>query len=213
LQRFLQDNPTYFRENNFWLGSYREQNPEDIKYILYDKNDLVIEVLANLQGFFISEFSHDKNKSNAQYLLNRNSKAIAIAGYNLSFHSGQFYEQDASEKSELIYLQYDIATVLLPNLKKEIRTLKEKAGVEYLSLKEYLNYQQQQEQLLHDSNCVIVGSNVATITTSSNDTTTALFLPKEKVNTENSIELHTEAQLYSCNSQVARILQMWQVHL
>lgn len=182
LQRFLQDNPTYFRENNFWLGSYREQNPEDIKYILYDKNDLVIEVLANSQGFFISEFSHDKNKSNAQYLLNRNSKAIAIAGYNLSFHSGQFYEQDASEKSELIYLQYDIATVLLPNLKKEIRTLKEKAGVEYLSLKEYLNYQQQQEQLLHDSNCVIVGSNVATITTSSNDTTTALFLPKEKVN-------------------------------
>lgn len=140
LQRFLKDNPSYFRDNNFWLGSYREQNPENIKYILYDKNDLVIEVLANSQGFFISEFSHDKNKSNAQFLLNRNSKAIAIAGYNLSFHSGQFYEQDTSEKSELIYLQYDIATSLLPNLKKEIRTLREKAGVEYLTLKEYINY-------------------------------------------------------------------------
>lgn len=197
LQRFIYDYPSYFKENNFWLGSYRGQNAEDIKFILYDKNDLVIEILANSKGFNITEFSHDKNKSNAQYLLNKNSKAIAIAGYNLFFHDEYYYEQDAANKSELIFLQYEIATDILLNLRKEIRTLKEKAGVEYLMLKEYLNFQQQQEQALHDSNCIVVGQNVANITTSSEGTSTALLIPKLKVNiasllSENENECHVE---------------------
>lgn len=199
LQRFICDHPSYFKENNFWLGAYREQNTEDIKYILYDKNDLVIEIIANSKGYYITEFSHDRNKSNAQYLLNKNSKAIAIAGYNLFFHNEYYYEQDAVNKSELIFLQYEIATNILLNLKKEIRTLKEKAGVEYLTLKEYLNFQQQQEQALHDSNCVVVCQNVATITTSSEGAYTALSIPRDKVNiaslfSENEDECHVEIQ-------------------
>lgn len=162
---FLQKRPNYFKENNFWLSSYVDKEGQT-RIILYDRYDLVIEILVSQNGLRVNEFSHDRNKSNAQWLLNHNSKAISICGRNIFLHE-QFYTGDNFEALGLkVFRQFDIATRILPGLKKKIRTLKEKAGVEYLTLKEYLRYQENRENTLYNNHAVNVNAGVARIDTS-----------------------------------------------
>lgn len=176
LALFLRQRPNYFRENNFWLSSH--MNKEGLRIILYDRYDLVIEILVLQNSLRVKEFSHDRNKSNAQWLLNHNSRAISICGRNIFLHE-QFYIGDNFEALGLkVFRQFDVATRILPGLKKEIRTLKEKAGVEYLTLKEYLRYQEDRENALYENHAVYVNAGVARIDTSLlANHSTALFIP------------------------------------
>lgn len=177
LALFLRHQPNYFRENNFWLSSYIDKEGRT-RIILYDRYDLVIEILVLQNSLRINEFSHDRNKSNAQWLLNHNRKAISICGRNIFLHE-QFYIGDNFEAIGLkIFRQFDVATRILPGLKQVIRTLKEKAGVEYITLKKYLCYQEDRENALYEDHVVNVNAGVARIDTSLlANHPTALFIP------------------------------------
>ncbi len=142
LARFLSEKPQYFVENNFWIGGYRDAETNDAKLIMYDCNDVVLEIQVNESGLWIQEFSHDRIKSNAQYLLNNNVKALVISGSNVILHENSYLCEDNIEIGNKILNQLSVAKDIIPKLKVAIRTLKEKAGVEYLILKEYLTYQE-----------------------------------------------------------------------
>lgn len=187
ITNFLQVNPHYFEENYFWVGTYKDKETNDVKLIIYDSNDVVMEVVCNGSGLFVTEFSHDRNKSNAQYLLNNNQNALVISGTNIIFHANSYLRDDYIELGEKILRQKLVAKDILPNLKKAVRTLKEKAGVEYLTLKEYLSYQENKEKSYNESHVVVVKPNEASIDTTE-EGKTALFLSMEK----NLSQLFTE---------------------
>ena len=176
LARFLSENPQYFAENNFWLGGYRDAETNDAKLIMYDSNDVVLEIQVNESGMWVQEFSHDRIKSNAQYLLNSNVKALVISGCNVILHENSYLCEDNVEIGNKILNQLSVAKDIIPKLKVAIRTLKEKAGVEYLTLKEYLTYQENKEEEYNRNNVVNIVGNEATITTSTSNGKTALFL-------------------------------------
>lgn len=173
---FLAENPQYFTENNFWLGGYRDKDTNDAKLIMYDCNDVVLEIQVNESGMWVQEFSHNKLKGNAQYLLNNNLKALVISGNNVILHEKSYLCEDNVEIGNKILKQLLVAKDIIPKLKVTIRTLKEKAGVEYLTLKEYLTYQENKEKDYNKNNVVHVAANEATITSSITCGKTALFL-------------------------------------
>lgn len=176
LTRFLQDHPRYFSDNNFWIGGYKDKRTNDIKFIIYDSNDVVIETQVNERGIWVQEFSHNKNKSNAQFLLNSNVKALVISGSNIVFHEHNYLCQDYLHVGNKILHQLYVAKEILPQLKKTIKSLKERAGVEYLILKKYLTYQENKEREYNRENIVNIPSGNAKISTSANKCETALSL-------------------------------------
>lgn len=197
LSLFLCEKPNYFKENNFWLSSYKKE--DKIRIILYDKNNLTIEAIVLGNGFWITEFSHDKNKTNAQWLLNHNSKSIAIAGRNLFFHDNFYTSYEFEELGEKVFSQFKIATEILPKLKKEIKTLKEKAGIEYITLKKYLEFQEKKENTLSKEHSVTVGSGVAKITSPDGKFSTSLLLIPNNLNCS---VLYSEKDSDECYVQV-----------
>lgn len=109
LHRFLSRNSNYFADNNFWVGCYRDFDTNNIKVIIYDNNNIVIEVCINASGMWVTEFSHDKNKSNAQYLLDMNQKALVLSGAKIHLHENSYIREDYIESGERIFAQYEIA--------------------------------------------------------------------------------------------------------
>ena len=198
LTRFIQDHPQYFSDNNFWIGGYRDKRTNDIKFIIYDSNDVVIETQVNERGIWVQEFSHDKNKSKAQFLLNSNVKALVISGSNIVFHEHNYLCQDYLKVGNKILHQLYVAKNILPQLKKTIRTLKEKAGVEYLILKKYLTYQENKEREYNKENVVSIPRCNAKITTSTNKCETALSLNLSS----NISSLFTESDEDVCHVEV-----------
>lgn len=181
LARFISERPQYFTENNFWLGGYRDKDTNDTKLIIYDCNDVVLEIQVNESGMWVKEFSHDRNKSNAQYLLNINQKALIISGCNLIFHENSYLRPNNLEIGQKILNQLDVARNIIPKLKIAIRAIKEKAGIEYLTLKDYLTYQENKEKEYYKKNVVSIAGNEATTTTSVSNgrARVALFLNKD----------------------------------
>lgn len=169
LYQFLSKNPTYFTDNNFWVGCYIDLDTNNIKVIIYDNNNVVMEVYINASGMWVSEFSHDKNKSNAQYLLDKNQKALVLSGGNIHIHENSYIREDYVESGERIFAQYEIAKKMIPELKRTIKNLKEKAGVEYLTLKEYLSYQEEKEWECNKNHSVSIGPNESEIATTNRD--------------------------------------------
>lgn len=176
LAHFLAEYPQYFSENNFWLGGYRDEATNDAKLIIYDCNDVVLEIQVNDSGMWVQEFSHNKLKSNAQYLLNNNLNALVISGNSIVLHERSFLCEENVEIGTKILNQLLVAKGIIPKLKATIRTLKEKAGVEYLILKEYLTYQEVREKDNNKKNAVQVAGNEACIVSSLDSGKTALFL-------------------------------------
>lgn len=200
LVSFLSKNPQYFDENNFWMGAYRDKSSNDVKLIIYDSQDVVIEVQVNESGMWIQEFSHDRIKSNAQFLMNSNLKALVIAGSSIKFHDSSYHSEDNVEKGEKILNQLHVAKEILFDLKKEIKSLKEKAGIEYLILKEYLSYQESKEREYYKSNAVHIFENQAQITTATTSDRTALFLEYIPELTK----LYTEEDEDICHIEIRR---------
>jgi len=169
LHRFLNESPGYFTDNNFWVGCYRELDTNNIKVIIYDNNNVVMEVYINASGMWVSEFSYDKSKSNAQYLLDKNQKALVLSGAKIHIHENSYICEDYIELGERIFAQYKIAKEMIPELKRTIKNLKEKAGVEYLTLKEFLSYQEEKEWEYNKKHSVMVGPNESEIATTDRD--------------------------------------------
>lgn len=186
LARFIKESPHYFSENNFWVGAYRTKDNGDVKIIIYDSNDVVLEVLVNATGMWVQEFSHDKNKSNAQYLIKNNQKALVISGNNILLHEGTYLREGYVETGEKILNQLEVAKNILPKIKKHIKDIKEKLGFEYLLLKDFLKFQEDKEKEYNKTHVVKIAPNQARITTAirSRMPSTALFIDK-------SCEAHT----------------------
>lgn len=200
LARFLGEHPQYFAENNFWIAGYRDNGTKDTKLIIYDCNDVVIEVQVNASGMWVQEFSHDRIKSNAQYLLNKNLNALVISGSNIILHEKSYLCEDNEELGTKILNQLAVAKEILPNLKVAIKTLKEKAGVEYLTLKDYLSYQENKEREANKNNVIYIAANEATVTSSTNNGKTALFLNKAT----NVSSLFTEQDEDVCHIEIEK---------
>lgn len=180
LDNFISDNPQYVAENNFWIGAYKDKVTNDVKLIIYDCHDVVFEVLVNDNGMWIQDFSHDRLKSNAQFLLNNNFRALVISGSNINLHKYNYSVEDNVITGEKIFNQLKVAKEIIPKLKIEIRTLKEKAGEEYLTLKQYLSYQEKKEDEYNKKNIAHIASNEASIITSTSHLRTALHLNEKK---------------------------------
>lgn len=198
LAQFLAESQQYFSENNFWLGGYRDEATNDAKLIIYDCNDVVLEIQVNDSGMWVQEFSHNKLKSNAQYLLNNNLNALVISGNSIVLHERSFLCEENVEIGTKILNQHFVAKEIIPKLKATIRTLKEKAGVEYLILKEYLTYQEVREKENNKKNAVQVAGNEACIVSSLDSGKTALFLN----NTSNVASLFSEQDEDVCHIEI-----------
>lgn len=172
LHNFLSERPHYFEENNFWISCYPDNG--DIKLIIYDVCNVVLEIQVNAQGMWICEFSHDKNKTNAQFLIDKNQNALVIPGRNIVFHSGIFVKDNYVEIGELIYAQREVAKKLLPKLHRTVKEAKEKAGVDYLILRELLSFQEQKEKEFRDRISVRVGAENTRITSSEESDSSAI---------------------------------------
>ena len=61
LHDFLSKRPHYFEENIFWLSCYTDEGTGDNKFIIYDVNNLVMEVIINEYGMWVTEFSYNKS--------------------------------------------------------------------------------------------------------------------------------------------------------
>lgn len=182
LHSFLTDKGTsdYFQKNNFWVGVYKDNESNDIKLIFYDCNNIVIETHINEKGIWVSEFSRDKNISNAQYLIDKNQKALIISGSKLSFHEYRFILDNYLETANRIYNQFEVSKKILPNLNYEIKSIKEKAGLEYITLRNYLIYQENQEKELSKNNSISIFPNSVKITTSDTGSlSTGLHIPED----------------------------------
>lgn len=186
LHNFLNCEATadYFKKNNFWVGVYRDKGTAskgheegDVKLIFYDNNNVVIETQINDNAIWICEFSHNKNKSNAQFLIEKNLNALVVSGLHIHFHEYSYLADNYRDVGERIYCQYEVSKKILPDLKKEIRTIKEKAGIEYVTLQHFIKYQEESENELSKKNSVSIPANVAKLTTSDlNSTSTSGLL-------------------------------------
>lgn len=185
LHRFLNDKETsdYFKKNNFWVGVYRDKGTTshdneagDVKLIIYDDNNIVLETQINDNAIWVCEFSHDKNKSNAQFLIEKNLNALVISGLHIHFHEYSYLSDNYREIGERIFCQREVSKEILPNLKKEIKTLKEKAAIEYVTLQHYIEYQEESEKELSKKNSIPISPNVAKITTSDIESTSSTGL-------------------------------------
>ena len=188
LHNFLTNEKTadYFKKNNFWVGVYRDKgtaskgNEEgDVKLIFYDNNNVVIETQINDNAIWVCEFSHDKNKTNAQFLIERNLNALVVAGLHIHFHEYSFLADNYRNVAERIYCQYEVSKKILPNLKKTIKTIKEKAGIEYVTLQHFIKYQQDYENELSKRSSISIPRNVAKLTTSDlcSTSSSGVFVP------------------------------------
>lgn len=166
LHHFLSLHPHYFEENNFWVGGYKESDVGNVKLIIYDANNVVLAVLVNQMGIWVSEFSHDKIKSNAQFLMDRNQRAIILPGSLIHIHENNYVRDDYMEVGERVINQYLVAKMILPHLQKEVKVQKEKAGVDYLILRDLIAFQEQKERK-EQADCVVdVPADYAHVTTS-----------------------------------------------
>lgn len=195
--RFLTEHPHYFTENNFWIGAYRDAETNDVKLIIYDSNDVVLEVLVNNTGFWVQDFSHDRNKTNAQYLVNCNQKALVVSGTNIVVHENGYLCGENISVGEKIINQLKVAKDILPGLKREIKSLKEKAGIEYLTLKEYLSYQEKKERAYNEKNSIAISANEAIVT--STETGRTALLIKDSPNVSS---LFTETDRDTCYIEI-----------
>lgn len=180
LAKFLKESPHYFSENNFWIGAYKTKDSGDVKIIIYDSKDVVLEVLVNATGMWIQEFSHDRNKSNAQYLIRNNQKALVMSGNNILLHEGTYLREGYVETGEKILNQLEVAKYILPEIKKQIKDIKEKFGFEYILLKNFLKYQEDKEKEYNKTHLIKIAPNQAQLTTSisSGNPSSALFIDK-----------------------------------
>lgn len=187
LHNFLNNKETadYFKKNNFWVGVYRDKGTEsneqdggDVKLIFYDNNNIVIETQINDNAIWVSEFSHDKNKSNAQFLIEKNLNALIVSGLHIHFHEYSYLADNYRDVGERIFCQHEVSKKILPHLKKEIKTIKEKAGIEYVTLQHFIKYQEESEMELSNKKSISVSPNVAKLTTSDVESTssTGLFV-------------------------------------
>lgn len=180
LHNFLHNEDTYdyFKKNNFWVGVYRDNGTESqgqkggyVKLIFYDNNNVVIETQINDNAIWVSEFSHDKNKSNAQFLIEKNLNALVVSGSHIHFHEYSYLADNYRDVGERIYCQYEVSKKILPYLKKEIKTIKEKAGIEYVTLQHFIKYQEDSEKEQSKKNSISISPNVAKLTISDLDST------------------------------------------
>lgn len=147
---FLTNQPHYFEENVFWLGCYKDNESDEHKLIIYDVNNLVIEVTVNEVGMWVTEFSYNKSRENARHLIFKNQNALVISGRNIIVHPDIFVKDDYVELGEMLFAQKIVAKEILYNLSQLVKIEKEKAGVDYLVLRELLAFQEKKEQELHD---------------------------------------------------------------
>lgn len=168
LHSFLSENPHYFEERNFWLSCYKDDGTNDTKLIIYDVNNIVMEVAVNDRGMWITEFSHNKSKTNAQFLVDRNQKALVIPGRKIIIHPDIYVKDDYVETGEIILTQYEVAKKILVRLTNLVKNEKERAGVDYLILRELLSFQEQKEKDLRDQLAISIDAADLSVT-SSND--------------------------------------------
>lgn len=166
LHSFLSDNPHYFEERNFWLSCYKDEATNDAKLIIYDVGNIVMEVTINDRGMWITEFSHNKSKTNAQFLIDRNQKALVIPGRNVIIHPDIFVRDDYVETGEIILAQYEVAKKILFHLASSVKREKERAGIDYLILRELLAFQEQKEKEMRDQLSISINATDLRITTS-----------------------------------------------
>jgi non-specific serine/threonine protein kinase len=174
LHDFLSKRPHYFDENLFWLSCYSDKGTGDNKLIIYDVNNMVMEVTINGRGMWITEFSYNKSRSNAKYLVDRNQLALIISGRNIIIHPDIFVKDDYIEAGEAILSQYDVAKVILYNLSQDVKLEKERAGVDYLILRELLSFKERKEKEFHDSFSIKINHEHLKLATSENSEATVL---------------------------------------
>lgn len=168
LHNFLTHSPHYFEDNNFWVGCYVDAEVEKTKLIIFDSNNVVLEVIVNELGMWVTEFSHDKNKRNAQYLMEKNQRALIISGNHIHIHEDIYVKEDYVDIGNRINIQFQVAKFMLAKIQGNVKKQKEKAGVDYLILRELLSYQEQKEREQQSSCSVEIPAGVAKITANMN---------------------------------------------
>lgn len=200
LHDFLSKHPHYFEENIFWLSCYFDEGTGDNKLIIYDVNNVVMEVIINDQGMWISEFSYNKSHINAKYLLYKNQNALVISGRNIIIHPDIFVKDDYVETGELILAQYKVAKEILYNLSQQVKKEKERAGVDYLILRELLSFQERKEQELHDRFSIKIGSDHMRLATSDDSEATVI----EVYNMPELANLFASTDSDECHIEISR---------
>ena len=200
LHDFLSKRPHYFEENIFWLSCYTDEGTGDNKFIIYDVNNLVMEVIINEYGMWVTEFSYNKSRTNAKFLVDRNQNALVISGRNIIIHPDIFVKDNYIETGELILAQYDVAKRILFQLSQEVKREKERAGVDYLILKELLSFQERKELELHDRFSIKVDPEHLRLATSEDSEATIL----EVVNLPEMANLFIENDSEECHIEISR---------
>lgn len=166
LRNFLESDPDYFASNNFWLTS--SKNEKDIQSIcIYDHRNVMLVCSANDRFISVHDFYHDRQLAYAQQELNHNKHPLFLPANNL--HLCKMFDVPGSFNAEEVRLniarQYDIFTRILPNLSKKIIANKRTIGRDYITMSQYLKYQQNIErkrlqgiELTVDSNHIRVGA-------------------------------------------------------
>lgn len=200
LHNFITNNPHYFEENVFWLGCYQDKESGDNKLIIYDVNNLVIEVTINEIGMWITEFSYNKSRDNARHLIFKNQNALVISGRNIVVHPDIFVRDDYVEMGEMILVQKNVAKEILYNLSQQVKIEKEKAGVDYLILKELLAFQERKEQELRDRLSIKINPEFLRLATS-DDTEDAVL---EVFNLNEIANLFAATDSQECHVEILR---------
>lgn len=200
LHDFLSKRPHYFEENIFWLSCYTDEGTGDNKFIIYDVNNLVMEVTINEYGMWVTEFSYNKSRTNAKFLVDKNQNALVISGRNIIIHPDIFVKDNYIETGELILAQYDVAKRILFQLSQEVKREKERAGVDYLILKELLSFQERKELELHDRFSIKVEPDHLKLATSEDSEVTVL----EVVNMPDMANLFIETDSEECHIEISR---------
>lgn len=198
LKRFLIDQPNYFTGGNFWVGCYKESDKDETFIIIYDHQGVVLKTRIERFGIRVIEFFYNKNNPNAQFLLDKNQNALIIRGNQIHIYdynniqAEEYYKQIGTR----IYTQHKIAKKILPRLKCEVKNIKEKAGKEYMLLKEYLSFQEKNERKLNKEQAVTIHANELCIATTNRDGHSTGLRIKSKANELRA--LFTDSNIDNC---------------
>lgn len=119
-------------------------------FLIYNEEDFVLNLRAIDGKIMIIKFFSERNSQDAQWLLNKYKRIrpLVLPGNKLHLVSRYDVPQgyDAQAAVETIVLQQEVATHILPGIKKRLKERKKSYGEDYATMAEFLDYQQKKEE-------------------------------------------------------------------
>lgn len=136
-------------QQNFWLSMRTEKETGKQTVAIFNSTDSILLCNASSDSFFIKGVYCSKEKTQAQWILNRFSSGnnLVLPGAKLRIckylNTNNF---DFERLSNILSWQYTIVAKILPELSSKIKDRKEELGQEYLILSNFLQYQKHKEE-------------------------------------------------------------------